>query len=231
MLSRENMYTSFLITAHAYAEEKTCDQYLVPHCRYYGIGDRSVVSPLRRVNGKILSLDVDSDVISIEELWLRIGIEIYGSETKYREYGETFGLEFYLIMNHLRFSLEDEKLPLSYYLDRLGVDVEKPIEIQLLLCMDAGEVFRDDGIRYYMHSKESCSHNEPHVHVDIRHEKEGSFSILSGIQLAGDRIKTRDIRRIEKMIRDRKEELIRYWNLNTDGIKVDLNQALGKIRY
>lgn len=225
------MQYTFHITVHFYAEDELCDLYLKPYCRYYGIFDRNIVSPLRRINGKTLSLDIDSDVTSMGELWLGIGIEIYGSETKYREYGESSGLEFYLVKNQLRFSLENEKLHLSYYLDRLGVGVEKPIEIQLLLCMDAGEVFRDDGIRYYMHSKEYCSHNEPHVHVDIRHEKEGSFSILSGIQLAGDKIKTRDIRRIERMIRDRKEELIEYWNLNTDGIKVDLNQALGKIRY
>lgn len=45
------------------------------------------------------------------------------------------------------------KLPLSYYLDKMHYNVEDAINIQILLSENAGEVFKDDGIRYYMHSK------------------------------------------------------------------------------
>ena len=41
----------------------------------------------------------------------------------------------------------------------------------------------DYGIRYYMHSRELGKHNEPHVHIDVRYEYFGSFSILHGRKL------------------------------------------------
>lgn len=105
------------------------------------------------------------------------------------------------------------------------------IEIQLLLCMDAGSVFEDDGIRYYMNSREAGKHNEPHVHVDIRHETSGSFSIITGKKLSKGKIKTSDVRKIQMMIANHQAELINFWNEHTDGLTVDLDQAFGLIGY
>ena len=71
----------------------------------------------------------------------------------------------------------------------MGISETETINIQLLISADAGTIFKDDGIRYYMHSKEAGKHNTPHVHVDIRHEVSGSFSIIDGKQLSDGKIK------------------------------------------
>jgi diadenosine tetraphosphate (Ap4A) HIT family hydrolase len=113
----------------------------------------------------------------------------------------------------------------------MGHAIEDTIEIQLLLCMDAGSVFEDDGIRYYMNSREAGKHNEPHVHVDIRHETSGSFSIITGKKLSKGKIKTSDVRKIQMMIANHQAELINFWNEHTDGLTVDLDQAFGLIGY
>ena len=121
--------------------------------------------------------------------------------------------------------------PIAYFLHRMGHAIEDTIEIQLLLCMDAGSVFEDDGIRYYMNSREAGKHNEPHVHVDIRHETSGSFSIITGKKLSKGKIKTSDVRKIQMMIANHQAELINFWNEHTDGLTVDLDQAFGLIGY
>lgn len=86
----------------------------------------------------------------------------------------------------------------------MGISETETINIQILINADAGNIFKDDGIRYYMHSKEAGKHNTPHVHVDIRHEVSGSFSLIDGKQLSGGRIKKDDVKKIEKMIMNKK---------------------------
>lgn len=140
-------------------------------------------------------------------------------------------IQKYLVFNGLRYSVGATEKPIAYFLHRMGHGIEDTIEIQLLLCMDAGCVFEDDGIRYYMNSREAGKHNLPHVHVDIRHEDSGSFSIIDGKQLSKEIIKSSDVKKIQKKIAAKKEELIKYWNEHTDGLTVDLDQALGLIGY
>ena len=82
-----------------------------------------------------------------------------------------------------------------------------------------------------MYSKEAGTHNAPHVHVDIRHEVSGSFSLIDGKQLSDGKISKKDKKKIEKVITDNKKKFLNYWNQHTDGLTVDLNQALGLIQY
>lgn len=56
-------------------------------------------------------------------------------------------------------------------------------------------------------------HNEPHVHVDVRHEYFGSFSIMDGRKLTDDHIKAKDIKKIQKRIADNREQLIDKLNI------------------
>ena len=64
-----------------------------------------------------------------------------------------------------------------------------------------------------MHSRERGKHNEPHVHVDVRHEYFGSFSILDGRKLTDDYIKAKDMKKIHKKIADDREQLIDKLNI------------------
>lgn len=225
------------VTVHAYAEEQLHDEVLVPHSGNYGILGKEIVAPLRRINGKSFSIrNVEAD-FSIINLWDRVDERIYEIGAKFKTdsvltLAEEFSvIQKYLVFDGLRYSVDSTEKPITYFLRLMGCKIEDTIEIQLLVCMDAGTVFEDDGIRYYMNSKEAGKHNLPHVHVDIRHERSGSFSIITGEKLSGDRIRSSDEHKIRKMIAKRRAELFDFWNKHTDGLTVDLDQALGLIGY
>ena len=227
----------FHITVHVYAEEKLADRVLVLHSKNYGIVGKDIIAPLRKINGKEYYIKNVQDEFKVEELWDWIDFKLYGNSLK-SENNDIIGfvqeyniVEKYLIFNNLRYTIEDTNKPLLNYLHNMGISETEKINIQLLINSDAGTIFKDDGIRYYIHSKESGRHNTPHVHVDIRHEVSGSFSLIDGSQLSGEGIKKNDVNKIKKMINSKKKELVKYWNEHTDGLTVDLNQALGLIQY
>ena len=64
----------------------------------------------------------------------------------------------YFVFDGLRYSVNDDKKSLLFYLTKMN-SVNK-VEVQLLLSLKAGTVFKDDGMRFYMNSRELCSHNE-----------------------------------------------------------------------
>ena len=205
------------VTVHAYAEEQLHDEVLVPHSGNYGILGKEIVAPLRRINGKSFSIR-------------NVGAK-FKTDSVLTLADEFSVIQKYLMFNGLRYSIGATEKPIAYFLHRMGHAIEDTIEIQLLLCMDAGSVFEDDGIRYYMNSRETGKHNEAHVHVDIRHETSGSFSIITGKKLSKGKIRTSDVRKIQMMIANHQAELINFWNDHTDGLTVDLDQAFGLIGY
>lgn len=223
------------INVHVYAEEKLEDSVLTPHSKNYGIIGKEIISPLRKINRKDYLLKNVQNEYSVCELWDWIERKLYENVFTpdnvlnfVREYNI---VEKYLVFNNLRYTVGDESKPLKIYLQKMGVLETDIVNLELLVCADSGTVFKDDGIRYYMHSKESGKHNVPHVHVDIRHEQTGSFSIIDGTQLSDGKIKRSDKKRIQEKIKCKKKELLLYWNNHTDGLTVDLNQALGLIHY
>ena len=225
------------ITVHVYAEEKLEDQILTLHSKNYGIIGKEIIAPLRRINGREYYIEKDRDTFTVKELWDWIDFKIYGNSSKCKNSNTlNFVQEYnivkkYLVFNNLRYKIEDTDKPLSYYLQKMSMLETDTTNVQLLVSANAGTVFKDDGIRYYMHSKESGSHNTPHVHVDVRHEATGSFSIIDGTQLSGEKIKKRDVNKIQNVIKKEKDNFLKYWNEHTDGLTVDLNQALGLIQY
>ena len=212
------------VTVHVYVEEQLDTAVLKPHNKNYGINGKEIIAPLRKINGMEYCIGNVADEFTVEELWNWIDFKICGNTLEY-------SFNKYLVFDNVRYRVENTKLPLSYYLDKMHYNVEDTINIQILLSENAGEVFKDDGIRYYMHSKEAGKHNEPHVHVNVRYEHDGTFSIIDGRQLEHSDIRPKDIRKIQMKIKENKEQLIEYWNLHTDGLTVDLNQKWGLIHY
>ena len=74
--------------------------------------------------------------------------------------------KYIFLKNGLRYSIVDKSKNLEFYMQKLGIS--NTIDIQILVSSDAGAVFEDHGIRFYINSREGKRHNEPHVHVDIR---------------------------------------------------------------
>lgn len=98
----------------------------------------------------------------------------------------------------------------------------------ILLRNTAGEVLKgiDKNLRYFIRSNEQ-GHNLPHVHVSYIKNSSASISILDGALLAGD-LPYRALKVARKRIQANRNDLLRYWNAHTNGIKFDLNYYFSK---
>lgn len=227
------------LTAHVYSEEELRDDlYLDNNSTNYGVVGEEIIAPLKAVNGHEISIENVPDAFSTRELWDLLDHMLYEKvESSYFDNVLSFvqrsqSVEKYLCFNGLRYTVWALDKPLLELLHAMGHNESEPVEVQLLVCADAGEVGRDDGIRYFIRSKEAGQHNEPHVHVDIQHTESGTFSLITGEQLQKEeKVKEKNARKIKDMIFKHQKEWLKYWNEHTDGLSVDLNQVLGLINY
>lgn len=109
------------------------------------------------------------------------------------------------------------------YVFNLNAKISKYTELFgneiLIFLMETGErggdIWRENGIRYYMHSNENTKHSEPHVHVKV-----GGFSasirIADGKILAGKLPPNKKKYIINRVLRG-KDELLFCWKTKTNG--------------
>lgn len=109
-------------------------------------------------------------------------------------------------------------------------EIVDKLQIYFVFSNQAGEIWNDNGLRYYMHSKESGKHNNPHIHVDYKHECSVSICLYDGSVLDGS-IPSKMLRIAKKRILENKKFLLECWNKMTDGIKVDINHYFGIIPF
>ncbi len=114
----------------------------------------------------------------------------------------------------------DIKTLTSYY------NVVDILKIYFVFSNQAGEIWNDEGLRYYMHSREAGKHNEIHIHVDYKHKYSVSISLKDGSVLDGD-MPSKILKKAQKRIIENKRFLMECWNKMTDGIKVDINHYFG----
>ena len=104
-------------------------------------------------------------------------------------------------------------------------DCGEIIRIAFFISILQGEVYRSNGVIYFMHSNERTTHNKPHVHV----RKPGSFDVsidLLNLSLLDGKITERDLRDVRKQIKRKQTILIDYWNNNTNGITINEDYTL-----
>lgn len=229
-------------TVHVYAEEKLCDEVLIPHSKNYGIVGKNIIAPLRKINNSNVEWDIDN-TFTVEEFYEKIEEYIYSGKNSTPDSDiegkstldfvrECKVLKKYILKNGIRYSVGNEKKDLNFYLNRLNINQNNVISIQILINSDAGTVYKEHGIRFYINCREGTKHNEPHIHVNIRcGEATGAFSLKTGQQLTGDKIGRKDKKIIENIIFMHQREFLTYWNEHTDGLDVDLNQVLELIEY
>lgn len=105
-------------------------------------------------------------------------------------------------------------------------DIREELHIFFMLSNQAGDVWVEDGLRYYMNSRESGRHNLPHVHVDYKHETSAVVSLYDGKMIKGD-IPRKVMKAVERKVLENQEYLMECWNKMTDGLPVDLNVYFG----
>lgn len=93
----------------------------------------------------------------------------------------------------------------------------------LVFSNQAGKIWREDGLRYHMHSKEAGRHNEPHIHVDYKHDSSVSICLYDGKVLDGH-IPSKLLKKATKKVLENRLFLLECWNKLTDGLEVDINQ-------
>ena len=93
----------------------------------------------------------------------------------------------------------------------------------------AGDLWRGDGIRIYIPSREKCKHKEPHIHAEFQHDQNVSLSIKNGEMLAGT-MKPKKLKIVREILDKNRESFLEFWNYNTDGINVDIDYYLGRTR-
>ena len=105
-------------------------------------------------------------------------------------------------------------------------------ELFYLVNGNAGEVFHGaiPGVSFCFHSRERGRHSEPHVHASVEHRFEYSIDIKTGCYLEGDPLamKAKMRKKIDKLILEKRIELLKAWNTQTDGLKIDLDAMLGQ---
>lgn len=148
-----------------------------------------------------------------------------GITTKARYFLE--GKEYarlYVLIDGMLIAVDNKRLKVGAFINKNGLS--ETIQTFLVYEVSAGDVWeREDGIRYYMNSNEQ-GHNEPHLHVDYRHERRGTFSIITGEMLAGNLYKKTQ-RSVKKRILNNQGYLVDFWNMHTNGLTVDLNHYFG----
>lgn len=175
-------------------------------CFSYEFGNHSVTD-LHNTILKALGLDIIIPEVIDEDVlrgWPELILEV----------GPDLVVEFY-----------DENIKIASIIERFQLE---KIESFLFITLGRGEIFREDGFRFYIPSHEGNKHNRPHVHVETSSHKVGSIDIATLEQNKGSRLKKHEMTKIKKILTGKQEKLIEAWNLQSDGIYVDVDILLGQ---
>ncbi len=144
---------------------------------------------------------------------------------------KSFPGELYVASPHINFFIDDLDMTMAKLADVIG---SNRINLYALINGNGGEVYRGKvpGVTFCFHSKEQCSHSRPHVHVKYEYNYEASISIQDGVILAGEeafyKIPGKTRKGILRLIEANRGELLEKWIERTDGIRIDLDAALGQ---
>ena len=117
--------------------------------------------------------------------------------------------------------------PTNYLLNDLlsKYNIQNTINIYLEFSSSAGNIFYENGIRYYMHSNEQCRHSDPHIHIEYN-DYQATMNLRTD-EITGylpNKIKKKAIQKIKSNIK----ALLTFWNEHTNGLKVDVDMFLNE---
>ena len=219
------MKVTIHIETHAYVKEKLADEILdeslpddIQSC---GILGPEIIVPLRR-NRKCQIEFEYTDKTTLRDV-------MYAVLERLDSVGH--GVRVAFLKEGLRYWIEsldaDFKTVLNKYLDTYG---KNEIYVAAYVSLDAGTIEEEDGIRYYMNSREAGRHHEPHVHIcDTSRQYEAVILIKDG-KVIGD-FPSKLLKKAKQKVKENRAFFLEQWNALTDGIKIDVNKYLGTIHY
>ena len=213
----EKYVLGIVLDIHAYMGGKLCDYYF-DSPPDYGIHGAEVMKPLADARG--LRFDYrymdDSTLASLSE---KVE-DVIGLDNLYYwvKSGFLYNDDYYGFSN-------DSETNLKYILDKYFGSTQE-ITVSISISCDAGEVYSERKLIYYMHSREEVKHNEPHVHVrDSGHNYEASLSIVTG-KIFDGYLPNKLLRMAQNTILSKNELFVDAWNTKTYGLFFDINSRL-----
>lgn len=213
------------IETHAYQEEcladEILDENLADDNQSCGILGPEIIVPLRRNRHCELNFEYTEKTT--------LGDVADAVLKRLDSLEHSVGVSF--LKDGLRYWIEDRdanfKKVLTKYLDS---DNAGMITVAVYVSLDAGAIEEEDGIRYYMNSREAGKHHEPHVHIcDTSRQYEAVILIKSGKTIG--EFPPKLLKKAQRKVKDRQVFFLEQWNALTDGIKIDINHYLGLIHY
>lgn len=131
---------------------------------------------------------------------------------------------------------------IRYWIDNINANFQKNIDKHLdpqrtgriysalYVSGNAGCICEDEGIRYYMNSRERGKHNEPHIHLRSLGSCEEAVIIIKTGKIIGE-FPRKLIKKARNKVKAEEKFFLEQWNVLTDGLKVDINRYFGLINY
>ena len=214
------------VDAHVYAEGELRDDYLTKEKLGTGIKPLFIMQPLSYALNKTFLIEYD-DSTEIGRFQETINELIWGKVWNVICEGVYPVFVDGLIQMNVIDPRANFRSLLNKYFDKNDTGY---IQVIYNVSEDAGRVWEEKNLRFYLHSKESGRHNTPHVHVEnINRRNEASISLIDGRVLDGT-ISKKDLKTARIIIDDNKEFFLDSWNRLTDGLRVDINRGLGIIK-
>ena len=208
--------------AHMFSEEKLRDDYFERGECIHGREIVEILDSARKRSFKFEYSEETTLMDLVNAVKHNIGVD--------REDMKSMPLRYSFIRDGERYYIDNPEKDLIPALKHITQSDGKTVAMCILLSCDAGTVQGIDPLRFYFNSRESGSHNKPHVHVrDTQYRYNASISLEDGEVLAGKLPKKLAKLAKEKIIADR-EFYLKCWNTMTDGLKVDVdhhNKAIG----
>lgn len=219
----------FLIESHVYEEERLRDEMLdeslgddIESC---GIVGPETIIPLRKKRNPKVSF------VYTEQTTLGDAIDAIYNEYGYLELDKIFWPRIAFLYKGIRYWVDDIQANFQTIVNRyLDPQETGLVHVAIYVSADAGRICEENGIRYYMNSRERGKHNEPHIHLRALDSCEEAVIIIRTGEIIGDFPK-KLIKKARKKVRENERFFFEQWNALTDGLKVDINRYLGLIKY
>lgn len=230
------MQLLFHIETHVYSEGVLREQYFerTDNCGILLPDDFATLLKFRD-NWTKFEFDKDTTIGEVRDKVINYIVNGIDSSQPYQHnYADIYKHRFFFVADGNRFAIENDNAlfaeVLSKYLDTHNTNT---VWVSILASADAGEVWSEKNLRFYMRSHEGNRHNTPHVHVTDTHTRqEASISIIErDFPVLAGSLPQKAEKAARRLIREKQEFFIHCWNTKTDGLNVDINHALKLIDY
>lgn len=206
------------IDPHAFCREKLLDTVFEEESKF-GILPPEFLIPLRNKKGEEIVLDYSMKTTSHDIIEM-IKCHIWEDYTPFVFMHVDCAFE----CNKERYYISDGDSLFINYLHIIDPADTGKIVFSILVSCDAGEVYSEHPLRFYVNSRERGKHNGPHIHVrDIGNNYSASISIENGEVYNGN-LPLKYKKLAKEVILSNQEFFYYCWNTKTDGLYVDINK-------